>query len=320
MVKGSQSILVYSKYQHDLPKFEKLLSKALPNIEINYADTPECAEQYFPRTTILYGWGFPTAWLRQMPHLQWVQKMGAGVDDVVGAWPVDREILLTRTEGRLIATRMAEYVLAMILDHNLRLDYAREFQRKQSWAYFELAKLSQLTIGIAGLGEIGSEVAKILRPHQCRLVGWRRSQAKADFVDKVYVGNGEIAEFVGQSDVVVLVLPFTAGTRRIFNRDVFEACKPNAHLINVGRGGVIDEDDLLDALNQRKLARASLDVFAQEPLPVMHPFWSHPRVVMTPHVCGPLIPEDVAPHFVTNVEAFFAERPLANRVDIAKQY
>lgn len=320
MVTVSQSILVYSKYQHDLPKFEKVLSEALPDVEINYADTPERAERHFPRTTILYGWGFTAAWLRQMPQLRWVQKMGAGVDDIVGSWPADRDIVLTRTDGRLIATRMAEYVLAMILDHNLRLDYARELQQKRSWAYFEPGKLAQLTVGIAGLGEIGSEVAKLLRPHKCRLIGWRRSEAKADFVDKVFVGDGQLRDFVAGCDVMVLVLPMTAGTRRKFNRDVFASFKPNAHLINVGRGGVIDEDDLLAAFDQGRLARASLDVFGEEPLPAAHPFWTHPRVVMTPHICGPLIPEDVAPHFVANVKAYMAGQPLTNRVDVGRQY
>jgi glyoxylate/hydroxypyruvate reductase A len=319
-VTASQSILVYSKYRHDLPKFEKALSSALPDLEINYADTPERAERHFPNTTILYGWGFPAAWLRQMPQLQWVQKMGAGVDDIVGAWPADRNIVLTRTDGRLIAPRMAEYVLAMMLDHNLRLDHARGLQASRSWSYFEPARLAQLTVGIAGLGEIGSEVVNVLRPLQCRVVGWRRSAAGAGLVDQVYVGDGQLGAFVAACDVVVLVLPLTAGTRGIFNRDVFQSCRPHAHLINVGRGGVIDEDDLLSALDGGKLARASLDVFAQEPLPATHPFWAHPRVVMTPHICGPLIPEDVTQHFVTNVKAYLAREPLNNLVDVARQY
>lgn len=316
----SQSVLVYSKYRHDLPKFEQALAKALPDIEINYADTPQDAEQYFPRTTILYGWGFPATWLQQMPHLQWVQKMGAGVDDLVGAWPADRNIVLTRTDGRLIAPRMAEYVLAMILDHNLRLDHARDLRASRSWEYFEPGRLAQLTVGVAGLGEIGSEIVRMLKPFRCRIAGWRRSMADTDLVDQAYAGHDQLSAFVAACDVVVLVLPLTGGTRRIFNRDVFQACRPHAHLINVGRGGVIDEDDLVSALDRGNLARASLDVFAQEPLPPAHPFWTHPRVVMTPHVCGPLVPEDVTQHFVTNVKAFLAKTPLNHLVDVARQY
>ena len=316
----SQSVLVYSKYRHDLPKFEKLLSQALPDIEVNCADTPENAERYFAGATVLYGWGFPAAWLSRMPRLQWVQKMGAGVDDIIGAWPVDRDILLTRTDGKLIATRMAEYVLAMILDHNLQLDHARRLQASRSWTYFEPGRLSQLTVGIAGLGEIGSEVVRGLRPYGCKIIGWRRSAANADLVDRVFVGDGELRAFAGACDVVVLVLPLTSSTKAIFNRDVFQACRPHTHLINVGRGGVIDEGDLVAALDGGQLSRASLDVFAQEPLPADHPFWVHPCVAMTPHVCGPLIPGDVAPHFVANMKAYLAKAPMNNIVDVARQY
>ena len=314
------SILVYSQYQHDVPRFEKVLSKSLPDVAINYAATPEEAERYFGETTILYGWGFPSAWLRKIPHLRWVQKMGAGVDDIVNDWPSDRGITLTRTDGRLIAARMSEYVLAMILDHNLSLDHARDLQRSRSWKYFEMRALHQLTVGVAGLGEIGTEVAKTLRALQCKVVGWRKSASACEFVDALYQGTDKLPDFVAACDVVVLVLPLTKDTRRVFDKTIFDRFKPGAHFINVGRGGVVEEKDLLAALASGGIARASLDVFAQEPLPADHPFWTHPKVSMTPHVCGPLIPEDVAPHFVANVKAFQAKQPLINLVDVSKQY
>ena len=317
---NAESILVYSKYQHDLPRFSKVLSESLPDTEINYANTPEEAEQYFADATILYGWGFPAAWLRRIPNLRWVQKMGAGVDDLVSDWPSDRQVTLTRTDGKLIATRMAEYVLAMVLDHNLRLDRARDLQRAHTWEFFEMGALGQLTVGIAGLGEIGSEVAKMLRGHKCNIVGWRRSKAECEFVNELYVGIEKLGEFVSGCDVVVLVLPLTADTKKTFDKKVFDQFKPGTHLINVGRGGVVDEDDLLIALDEGAIARASLDVFGQEPLSADHPFWSHPKVTLTPHVCGPLIPEDVAPHFLANVKAFRANRPLNNLVDVNRQY
>lgn len=314
------TVLVYSQYQHDVPRFENVLSRLLPDVAINYATTPEEAEQHFDKTTILYGWGFPSAWLREIPHLRWVQKMGAGVDDIVNDWPSDRGITLTRTDGRLIAARMSEYVLAMILDHNLSLDHARDLQRSRSWTYFEMRALHQLTVGVAGLGEIGSEVAKTLRALQCKVVGWRKSAAPCEFVDTLYQGTDKLPEFVAACDVVVLVLPLTKDTRRVFNKTIFDRFRPGAHFINVGRGGVVEEKDLLAALASGGIARASLDVFAQEPLPADHPFWSHPKVSMTPHVCGPLIPEDVAPHFVANVKAFQAKRRMINIVDVSKQY
>ncbi|MCX7309083.1 MAG: D-2-hydroxyacid dehydrogenase [Afipia sp.] len=314
------SILVYSKYQQDLPRFRKVLSHSLSDVRIEYANTPEEAKEFFASTTILYGWGFPPEWLREIPNLAWVQKMGAGVDDIVPNWPTDRQIILTRTDGKLIAPRMAEYVLAMILDHNLRLDHARAQQVSRTWAFFEMGALSDLTVGIAGLGEIGSEVAKTLRLNNCKVIGWRRSESRCDAVQKQYVGLDQIGNFVTKCDVVVLVLPLTSSTRRLFNKKVFDKFKSGCHLINVGRGGVIDEPDLLTAIDGGAVARASLDVFDKEPLPAAHSFWGHPKITITPHVCGPLIPEDVAPHFVANVRAFMANRDLANHVDLGRQY
>jgi glyoxylate/hydroxypyruvate reductase A len=315
-----ESILVYSKYRHDLPRFEKILAQSLPGVDIKYADTPENAERYFADATILYGWGFPAAWLRQIPRLRWVQKMGAGVDDLMSEWPTDLEIELTRTDGKLIAARMAEYVLAMILDHNLQIDRARVLQRAKTWKFFEMGALSQLTVGIAGLGEIGSEVARLLRNVGCHVVGWRRSEAECEFVSRTFVGAERLGDFACGCDVVVLVLPLTVDTRKTFNSEMFARFKPATHLVNVGRGGVIDENDLVAALDDGIIARASLDVFSQEPLPVNHPFWQHPKVALTPHVCGPLIPEDVAPHFVANVKAYLAGQPLSHTVDVSRQY
>ncbi len=317
---SDESILVYSKYQGDLPRFKAVLSRALPNCAINYAADLRDAERYFPETTILYGWGFPVAWLRRIPNLRWVQKMGAGVDDIVGDWPSDRSIVLTRTDGRLIAPRMAEYVLAMILDHNLRLDHARQLQRDRAWEFFEMGALSQLTIGVAGLGEIGTEVVRKLRALNCNVVGWRRSPVDSCDVSRLYVGAEQLGDFVSGCDVVVLVLPLTSDTRGIFDGEMLSYFKPGAHLINVGRGGVIDEASLLAALDRGRIARASLDVVGVEPLPRDNPLWSHPGVVLTPHVCGPLIPEDIAPHFVANFQAFRANRPLRNLVDVNRQY
>src|SRR6516225_5922458 len=114
-------ILLFSIYRSDIPRFERLLVRALPDIPIHCASTPEEAAPYLDRTAILYGWGFPPQMLGKMPRLRWVQKIGAGVDEIIESWPFGRDVILTRTDGKLIAPRMAEYALAAILDQTLRL-------------------------------------------------------------------------------------------------------------------------------------------------------------------------------------------------------
>jgi glyoxylate/hydroxypyruvate reductase A len=115
-------------------------------------------------------------------------------------------------------------------------------------------------------------------------------------------------------------LPLTKATKGLFGTDILAHCRRGAHLINIGRGALIDEDALLTAIGAKTIAHATLDVFATEPLPSDHPFWSSPHVTITPHVCGPLVPEDVVPHFIANYEALSREQPLKNVIDLEKQY
>jgi glyoxylate/hydroxypyruvate reductase A len=116
------------------------------------------------------------------------------------------------------------------------------------------------------------------------------------------------------------VLPLTRETERLLKMEVLNACRRGVHLINVGRGGILDEQDLLRAIDRGRVGHATLDVFGSEPLPQDHPFWANPHVTMTPHVCGPLVPADVVPHFVSNHAAFVAGKPLRHVVDLDRQY
>lgn len=313
-------ILVYSKYTHDLPRFRQLLSEALPGVELNCAGGDEEAAPFLDRAKILYGWGFRPELLRKMPSLRWVQKMGAGVDDIVGAWPFGPEVLFTRTDGRLIAPRMAEYVAAALLDRTSCFDRARELQKAKSWTYYEIGSIAEKTIGVAGLGEIGSDIVRTLRALGANVVGWRRSQVNTPDIGRLFVGDAQLGDFVGSSDAVVLVLPLTKETDGLFDEKIFNRFKRGSHLVNVGRGGVIVEDHLLRALDEGQIGHATLDVFRTEPLPREHTFWEHPKVTVTPHICGPLVPEKVVPHFVANYEAFAAGRPLQNLIDVKRQY
>ena len=317
---GPGPILVYSKYANDLQRFRRILQPALAPVEIGYAGTPDDAEPYLASTEVLYGWGFSAAMLARMPKLRWVQKMGAGVEDVLEAPQFKAGILLTRTDGRLIAPRMVEYVVAMILQRTLRLPSARKAQRDGQWSTFEVGSIRQLTVGVAGLGEIGNEVARALRNLGADVVGWRRSNSPVDAVRQLFVGNDALPRFVAACDVVVLVLPLTSQTRGIFSASILRAFKPGAHLINVGRGGVLDEKALMEAVDAGIIGQATLDVFDTEPLPPEHPFWRHPGVTVTSHISGPLIPEDVAPHFLANYASFTAGNRLRNVIALDREY
>lgn len=313
-------ILVYSQYASDLPRFRRILDEALAGEHIAYADSEEQARPHLASVRVLYGWGFPDRMLEAMPKLRWIQKMGAGVEDVVRQWPFGDSVLLTRTDGRLIAPRMVEYVLCAILRRTLKLDQLDTLRAQRRWEYLEIGSLRQHSIGIAGLGDIGVEIARAVSALGAKAVGWRRTRAKCDAVKRVYAGKGEFEAFLGASSVVVLVLPMTNETAGLLDEKAFNAFQPGTHLINVGRGGVVDETALLRAMERGRVSYATLDVFGAEPLPPSHPFWSDARISMSPHLCGPLIPEEVAPHFIENFHAFREQRPLKNRIAPERQY
>jgi len=314
-------ILVYSIYRSDIPRFERLLAHALPDVSIHCASSLEEAAPYLDEAVILYGWGFPPELPQRMPNLRWLQKMGAGVDEIIERWPLRANVILTRTAGKLIAPRMVEYVLGAILDRTLRFDAARAQQQRRQWEFFEIGSIRNLTIGVAGVGEIGSIVAQMLRALGARVLGWRRrSELASSAVDELFAGIDELPRFLGACDVVVLVLPLTKDTKNLFGADLLAHCRPGTHIINIGRGDLIDEGALLAAIEAKVVGHATLDVFATEPLPPEHPFWDNSHVTITPHVCGPLVPEDIVPHFLANYVAFANGRPMQNVIDLERQY
>ncbi len=321
MSNGPAEVLVFTKYANDIPRFRELLTHQLRGEQIAYATSAAEAEPHLAHARVLYGWGFPDGMVRAMPKLQWIQKMGAGVEDLTGSkWPFGDSVLLTRTDGRLIAPRMVEYVTWAILRQTLRVSAFHAMRARQQWSYLETGSIRQHTVGVAGLGEIGTEVARALSGLGANVVGWRRNRASCAAVSHVFAGNGEMDDFLAACSVLVLVLPATSETAGLMNERRLALLKPGAHLINIGRGGVIDEPALLAALDKGQLSHATLDVFATEPLRTDHPFWSHPKVTMTPHISGPLIPEDVAPHFVANFQAFRNGATLKNVVHPERQY
>lgn len=313
-------ILVYSQYTEDLPRFREILGRDLPGVQIGYADTEAAAAPHLGTVRVLYGWGFPLRMATAMPRLAWIQKMGAGVEDMVREWPFGPLVTLTRTDGRLIAPRMVEYVVCALLRQSLGLERAEELREQRRWEYFELGSIRQHTVGVAGLGDIGAEIAAAVRRLGARVIGWRKTQAPCDAVERVFAGREQFEEFLSRCSAVVLVLPMTVETAGLVNGRAFAAMTQGTHLVNVGRGGIVDESALLEALHTGKVSHATLDVFATEPLPGSHPFWTEKRISITPHLCGPLIPADVAPHFIENFRAFREGRPLRNVVSPENQY
>lgn len=290
------------------------------------------------------------------PKLRWVQLDTSGVDHVIGTdvWAAP-DVDIT-TIGGVSPVPLAEYVLFAILGFSHRLPHLIALQQQRAWpapatrfAQLMPQPLAGATVGIIGYGRIGRQIARFVRVHGMSVIGVSRSGrppagAREDQFDFAVdhggatvdgaaasaanpenveiVGPAALPEVLGRCDFVVVVVPLTDETRNLLDRAAIAAIKPGAVLINVARGGVVDEVALRDALDSGALAGAVLDVFDTEPLTSHSAWWSAPNVFLTPHVSGlaPRYAELVQQIVVENLRRFVAGRPLVNRVDRARAY
>ena len=175
------------------------------------------------------------------------------------------------------------------------------------------------TVGIMGLGFLGTHTAKTLHSLGVKVIGWSQSPKQLSEI-RYFAGAGEFKDFLAQTDILVCMLPLTPNTQNILNLNNFNCLPKGAYLINIGRGEHLVENDLLAALDSGQLTGACLDVFRQEPLPPEHPFWLHPRIRVTPHIASVTNPATALPQILENYRRMRAGEPLLNCVDVQKGY
>ena len=245
--------------------------------------------------------------LRGLPALRLIQSLWAGVDRLLADASVPTDVPLARMVDPAINEAMAQTALWAVLGLQRGFfDYAVQ-QRERVWRQHALRRADEITVAVLGLGQTGRAVAQRLVQHGCRVLGWSR-------------GAGPLAQVLAQANVVVNLLPLTPDTRGLFNAATFAQMPRGASLVNLARGAHIVEADLLAALASGQLTHAVLDVFATDPLPAAHPFWSHPLVTVLPHVAAPTDPRSAAPIAARNVFALRAGRPLEHLVDRTRGY
>jgi glyoxylate/hydroxypyruvate reductase A len=266
----------------------------------------------------LIAWQAPRDLIGALPRLKVMFSSGAGVDHVDFS-AVPPHVPLVRMVEPGIINGMVEYVsLAVLALHRDFFDYVA-LKAESRWNPIEVAPASARTIGVMGLGSLGCAVLQRLATYGFQLRGWNRSARTIDGV-RTFVGDGELRPFLEGCDVLVCLLPLTAATRGILNGKLFSALPAGASLVNVGRGPHLVESDLLAALDSGRLSRAILDVTDPEPLPAGHPFWTHPRVFVTPHVASMTQPETAAPILLENIRRHQRGEPLVGVVDRGRGY
>jgi phosphoglycerate dehydrogenase-like enzyme len=307
-------VLVY----HGDPKYAELVHVPKNRAAVRAAATPSEAAELAAEAEILYAWKFPPHLYAKATKLKWLQVMGAGVEWAV-APEVPPHVVVTRAPG-IFGPWMAEYVIGWCSWVTQRVETYREAQRQRRWLDHVLPdRLLGKTLVIVGLGDIGRAVARAARVLGMRVVGVSRSGRLVREADRVYK-VGQLALALREGDFVVILVPLTPDTAGLIGVDALAAMKPTAWLVNIARGAIVNETALREALEQRRITGAILDVFATEPLPPTHPFWRLDNVVLTPHISGPSTPEEIAPVFDDNLARYLAGKPLRHVVDRKRGY
>ena len=261
--------------------------------------------------------------LAGFPNLRVIFNLGAGVDALMADRSLP-EVPLVRVAVGDLTDRMAEYVVLHVLMHHRQELYLRQSQCEKRWAPRYQWPAGAISVGLMGLGVLGSNAADVLRRIGFRVAGWSRSERTIEGVE-CFHGEGGIEPFLRRSDILVCLLPLTPQTRHVLNRGIFERLNRTSPmgapvLINAGRGGLQNETDLLACLDDGTLGAASLDVFAQEPLPADSPFWTHPKVVLTPHNAADTDPDEISKYVARQIERFEAGGTLEHVVDRGRGY
>lgn len=254
-------------------------------------------------------------------RLEWMHCFFAGVEGILTRELVESQVVVTNAAG-IHAPPIAEHVIGVIIA--LARSFPALYRQQQQHVWYRNLPVDEIagrTLGIVGLGGIGQLVAKKAKGLDMRVIGTKRHPAPVPFVDEV-LPDERLGDLLAQSDYVVVAVPSTHETIGLIGRSEINTMKPSACLINVARGSVIDQDALIFALQDGRIAGAGLDVFEPEPLPADNPLWSLPNVILSPHCSArsPHINQRTVAQFAENLRRFAAGEQLLNVVDKTQGY
>jgi len=257
--------------------------------------------------------------LRRYPNLGLLISMGAGVDHLLRSPGPPPGVPVARLKDDRLTTAMGEWVLLNVLRFHRQDAEYRAQQALRLWRELPAPDTAQRRVGILGLGQLGAHAAGLLRMLGFPVLGWTRQPRELAGVT-CFAGTEGLRAMLGQSDILVCLLPLTPQTRGIINRETLALLPPGSFVLNSGRGGHVVADDLLAALDSGHIAGAALDVFEPEPLPAEHRFWGHEKVLVWPHASSITIPRSAAPQVVENIHRLRQGRALINLVDFSAGY
>lgn len=263
-------------------------------------------------------WKHPEGLYQSYPNLKVIASMGAGVNHILKDEHLPEGVKVTRIVDDQLTKDMSHFVLLQCLAVSRNLFTHLQDQESKTWKVKSYQTPEKTSVGIMGYGVLGQAAGNVLKANGFDVKGYANSSKIVEGV-KVY-GAEEQDEFLENTQVLVCLLPVTSETKGVLNLEVFKKLKPDGYLVNVARGEHVVEADLISAIDQGVIKGASLDVFQEEPLPESHPFWSHPRIQITPHVASMTDPESVANQLLENYKRMKNGDSLLNEVDVNRGY
>lgn len=296
------------------------LRTRFPQVTVNMVDHHSKVDPYIGTADVLVTFGPMMAdhVVAKAANLKWIQALGTGIDGIVDQPSLRRDVLVTHMHG-FHGAPVSEAALMSMLALARDLPRALRSQRERKWVRFPATLIKGKTVVIVGIGAIAEELAPRCKAMGMTVIGVTSARRPVAGVDRM-VGRDELVSAVREVDYLVLLTPYTPETRHLVNAEVFAAMKPTSYVVNLARGGVVDEQALIEALHSGRLAGAALDVFAREPLPEDHPFWSMDNVIITTHQGGFFdgYPDHALPVVEANLRKFLAG-DLKNMINIVKR-
>lgn len=318
-----RSIIVLTNEIFSLPQgAEAEIREIAPEIELDIVESSFDYSELIKEGEIVFGWP-KTDLVKKAKNLKWLHLPSAGVDRYANKEIYqNQDIVLTNSSG-VYGKPIAEHVFAMIMAHNRNLiDYAYDKKEKKWQRKNEIKDFFNSTVGILGLGDIGSTIAKRAKAWGANVLALKRTMTELpDYVDRIYL-NQDLDELLKISDYIILTLPGTPATEGIIGRNELKMMKDSAFIVNIGRGSLINQEALIEALKEKWIAGAGLDVTEPEPLPEKSTLWELDNVILTPHTSGfsPTNDQRRFEIFKDNLKHYVNNENLLNKVDFKLKY
>ena len=255
-------------------------------------------------------WAPPQQFLNEQTQLKGIFNIGAGVDALMKLRLPDG-VPVVRLDDAGMSVQMAEYVCHAVIRHFREFDRYEADVANGKWSYRKPGLRKDFPVGVMGLGVLGERVSRALTQFEFPVLGWSRS-AKAIQGVQCFAGEAGFNDFLAATRILVCLLPLTADTEGILRHDTLARLQPGAYVINVARGNHLVDQDLIALIDSGHLAGATLDVFRTEPLPAAHPFWTHPKITVTPHTSARTLREESIAQIAGKIRALHTGAPIAS--------